>query len=138
MREDARMVDFEEFERVRADICASGPASDGDNLLGMEMDACAFLDSPLNAHGDRVPWHDMTVRRSEGAEWLITGRASGRVRDATSITEALSRIWEEHLRYSYRAAHTVVADGNSVSLRAVTQGGPGGIWVTAEIQVALS
>jgi hypothetical protein len=132
------MVNSEEFERVRADICASGGASDGDNLLGMEMDACAFLDSPLNAHGDRVPWTDMTIRRSEGAEWLITGRASGKVGDSTQIADALARIWEEHLRYSYRSAHAVGIDTDSVSLRAVTQGGPNGIWVTAYIQVALS
>jgi len=132
------MVNSEEFERVRADICASGPASDGDNLLGMEMDAFAFLDSPLNAHGDRVPWTDMTIRRSEGAEWLITGRASGKVSDSTQIADALARIWEEHLRYSYTSSHAVGADTGCVSLRAVTQSGPNGIWVTAYIQVALS
>lgn len=130
------MIDSEEFERVRADICASGPASDGDNLLGMEMDVYAFLDSPLNAHGDRVPWNDMTIRRSEGAEWLITGCAFGKVSDSTQIADALARIWVEHLRYSYRSAHTVMTDTNSVSLRAVTQSGPSGIWVTAYIRVA--
>jgi hypothetical protein len=138
MRKDAWMVDSEEFGRVRADICDSGPASDGDNLLGMEMDAYAFLDSPLNAHGDRVLWNDMTIRRSGGTEWLITGRASGRVSDSTQIADALARIWEEHLRYRYRSAHAVVTDTDSVSLRAVTQIGPSGIWVTACIQVALS
>jgi hypothetical protein len=132
------MISSEEFERVRADICASGPASEGDNLLGIEIDAYAFLDSPLNAHGDRVPWTDMMIRRSEGAEWLITGRASGRVGDSTQIADALARIWEEHLRYSYRSAHAVGTDTDSVSLRAVTQSGPNGIWVTAYIQVALS
>jgi hypothetical protein len=131
------MVNSAEFERVRADICATGPASDGDNLLGMEMDAYAFLDSPLNAHGDRVPWTDMTIRRSEGAEWLITGRALGKVNDSPQIADALARIWEEHLRYSYRSAYAVGVDTGSVSLRAVTQGGPNGIWVTAYIQVAL-
>jgi hypothetical protein len=117
---------------------ASGRASDGVNLLGMEMDAYAFLDSPLNALGDRVPWTDMTIRRSEGAQWLITGRASGKVSDSAQIADDLARIWEEHLRYSYRSAHAVGMDADSVSLRAVTQGSPNGIWVTAYIQVALS
>jgi len=138
MRKDACMVNSAEFEQIRADICASGPASDGDNLLGMEMDAYAFLDGPLNAHDDRVPWTDMTIGRSEGADWLITGRASGRVSDSTQIADALVRIWEEHLRYSYRSAHAVAMDTDSVSLRAVTQAGPNTIWVTAYIQVALS
>jgi hypothetical protein len=103
----------------------------------MEMDAYAFLDSPLNAHGDRVLWTDMTIRRSEGAEWLITGRALGKVNDSPQIADALGRIWEEHLRYSYRSAYAVGVDAGSVSLRAVTQGGPNGIGVTAYIQVAL-
>lgn len=138
MRKDACMVESEEFERLRAEICASGPASDGDNLLGMEMDAYAFLDSPLNALGDRVPWNDMTVRRSEGAEWLITGGASGKVSDSAQIADTLARIWVEHLRYPYRSAHTGSTDPDSVSLRAVTQSGPSGIWVTAHIRVAFS
>ena len=49
------MVDPDEFERVLAGIRAAGSASDGDDLLGMEMDALAFLDGPLNAGDDQVP-----------------------------------------------------------------------------------
>ncbi len=132
------MVDPDEFERVLADIRATGSASDGDNLLGMEMDAFAFLDGPLNASDDQVPWRDMTVRRSEGAEWLITGVASGKASDAGAISDSLSRMWEEHLRYSYQSAHTISSTTDQVVLRAVSLSGPGGIWVTAEVQVALS
>jgi hypothetical protein len=96
--------------------------------LGKEMDAYAFLNVPLNAHGDRVPWTDMTIRRSEGAVWLITGRASGKASDSTQIADALAQIWEEHLRFSYRSAHAGGTDTDCVSLRAVTQGGPKSIW----------
>lgn len=83
-------------------------------------------------------WHDMTVRRSEGAEWLITGRAVGRSVDGSAVAEALPTIWEEHLRYQYRSAHAVTSTPDSVLFRAVTQVGPGGMWVTAEVTVALT
>jgi len=89
MRKDACIG---QLRGVRASPCRHlrlGTAGDGDNLLGMEMDAYAFLDTPLNAHGDPVPWTDMTIRRSEGAEWLITGHASGKARDTTQIPTSL-------------------------------------------------
>ena len=41
--DDVRMIDPDEFEALRAQVCASGPASSGDNLLGMEIDVCAYL-----------------------------------------------------------------------------------------------
>ena len=85
VREDAGMVDADEFERTRYEICASGPASDGDNLLGMEMDCGAYLGDPAFAGDDPGLWHGMTVRRSEGANWLITGRAVSRFGDASLI-----------------------------------------------------
>jgi hypothetical protein len=66
------------------------------------------------------------------------GRALGKVSDSPQIADALARIWEEHLRYSYRSAYAVGVETGLVLLRAVTQGGPNGIWVTAYIQVALS
>ena len=130
------MVDGGEFQRIRAEICASGPASDGDNLLGMEMDACAYFGDPAFANKDPGPWHAMTVRRSEGSDWLITGRAVGMRSDAPTIADELSKIWDEHLRYKYRSAHTVTTTPDSVLFRAVTQAGPGEIWVTADVQVA--
>jgi hypothetical protein len=68
----------------------------------------------------------------------MTGRALGKVSDSTQIADALARIWEEHLGYSYGSAYAVGVDTGSVSLRAVARGGPNGIWVTAYIQVALS
>jgi len=80
----------------------------------------------------------MTVRRSEGAEWLITARANGKAEDAASIGAELSRIWEQQLRYSYLSAQTVFVASDSVTLRAVTQIDAGALWVTADVQVALS
>ena len=93
---------------------------------------------PAYAEDDPGLWHEMTVNRSEGSEWLITGRASGKAEDAVLIATTLSRIWDERLRYNYQSAHTVVSTPDSITLRAVTQINPGGIWVTAEVQVALS
>lgn len=132
------MVNLEDFESVREQICASGPASEGDNLLGMEIDSCAFLGDRTYADDDPGLWSGMTVRRAEGGQWLITGRATGRTGDAAAIASALSRIWENHLRYSFRSAHTVVSGRDSVNLRAVTQIGPNGFWVTVDVRVDLT
>lgn len=132
------MVDHDEFERIRAEICTSGPASDGDNLLGMEIDFCVYLGDPSYADDDPDLWADMTVRRSEGAAWLITGRAVGR-RSAASpaVAAELSKIWDQQLGYAYRSAHMVSTSAESVTLQAVTQIGPGELWVTAKVEVAL-
>ena len=129
------MISAEEFDQVRREICASGPASDGDNLLGMEIDFCAYLGDPSDADERPDLWQDMVVRRSDGAEWLITGRARGRSDQADSIAAELSRVWEESLRYHFRAEHVVSSTPGYVRLRAVTQIGPGDLWVTAEVQV---
>jgi hypothetical protein len=105
----------------------------------MEIDAGAYLGGdPDCADDDPGLWHDMGIQRSEGSEWLITGRASGKSADAATIAETLSRNWEERLRYNYRSAHTVVSAPEAVTLLAVTQIGPRDIWVTAKIEVALS
>ncbi len=77
----------------------SGPASTGENLLGMEIDACAYLGDPAYAEEDCELWHDMAVERLKGSDWLITGRADGSKDDAASIAEAQSQIWERSLRY---------------------------------------
>jgi hypothetical protein len=73
-----------------------------------------------------------------GAQWLITGLAAGRQEDADAIGAELARIWEECLRYRYRAGHTVETALDQVTLRAVTQIAPGGLWVSAAVQVDLA
>jgi hypothetical protein len=104
----------------------------------MEMDCCAFLGDPAFANGDPDLWRDMAVRRSEGAEWLITGRAVARVAHGPAVADALPKIWEEHLRYEYRSAHLVTTSPDLVLFQAVTQAGPRQMWVTSEVTVALT
>lgn len=135
--DDAYVSSANEFQRLRAEICVSGPASTGENLLGMEIDACHYLGDP--AYADEAPglWHDMHVERSKGSDWLISGRASGSVDDAASIALALSQIWERHLRYGHKSVQTVISAPDSVALLAVTQIAAGGLWVTANVQVGL-
>jgi hypothetical protein len=125
-----------QFEAVKAEICASGPPSDGDNLLGMEIDCCAYL----GAYSDEVPdsWREVTVSRSEGGEWLIAGTAIASGHDAHAVAAELGRVWVEKLRYSYREAYTIVEQPDEVKVLAVTQIGPGQLWVTAKVSVHLT
>ncbi len=132
------MVSQQDFEAVLAEICASGPASHGDDLLGMEIDADVFLGDPTYSDCEPGLWQDMTVRMARTGEWLILGEAKGHVADSSAIADALSRIWSGHLRYRFRAAHVVVSTPELVDLRAVTQIGPGGLWVTANVRVRLT
>ncbi len=69
-------------------------------------------------------WQNMVVRRHEGAQWLITGRAKGRREDADAIGAELARIWEERLSYQDRAGYTIETAPDHVTLRAVTQIAP--------------
>jgi hypothetical protein len=129
----------ERFERAMREIRTSGPASSGDDLLGMEIDFCHDLGDPAYADGHvAYPWRNMTVSHGKGDEWLIEGQARGRVADSEAIASALARTWEDSLRYPYREAHTIVQTPNEVALLAVTQMDSHQLWVTAKITVLLS
>jgi hypothetical protein len=132
------MLSLDDFEQLRREICASGPASSGWNLAGMEIDFDAFLNDHVYADEDPGLWQNMVVQGHQGAQWLITGRAEGRRQDADAIGAELARIWERYLRYRDRAGHTIEAAPDQVTLRAVTQMAPGGLWVTAIVQVDLA
>jgi hypothetical protein len=138
--QNADVPNREDFAKAKDAIVASGMRSTGDNLLGMEIDFCVCLGDPPSAgEGDDCPdlWQDMRISLSEGAEWLITGRAHGRLADADAIAAQLSRMWDQMLRYPYREAHIVSRTSDGVRLQAVTQMAPGGLWVTADVHVDL-
>lgn len=56
--------------------------------------------------------------------------------DAAKIGAVLSEIWSDKLRY--REAHEVTLADDCVVLDAVSQIGPGELWVTAQIVVELT
>jgi hypothetical protein len=130
------VLSLDDFEQLRQEICASGPASDSD-LVGMAIDFDVYLGDSVDADEDPGLWQNMDVQRHPGTQWLIIGRAIGRREDADAISAELARIWEEDLRYRHRAGHTIETAPDHVTLRAVTQIAPGGLWVTAIVQVNL-
>lgn len=132
------MVERDGLDAIRTEICATGPASDDDDLLSMEIDCCVYSGDPPYAADNPELWQDMKVRRSEGLEWLVSGRAVGERKDAPAIAEELSAIRDQRLRYRYRSAYTVSIEANAVTLRAVTQTVPDSLWVTADVQLVLS
>lgn len=121
-----------EFEAVRREICASGPPSDGEDLLGMEVDVSESLHEP-----QPLPWGRVSVRRAGGERGLIAATATGDRADADRIGTVLWRIWARHLAYEYRQGHAVIRTSGEVRLHGVTQIDPGDFWVTVRIRVVL-
>jgi hypothetical protein len=131
------VLDEAEFERVMSEICASGPPSSGDDLLGMEADVGEYLGGARAADSRPLPWKRVSVRQAKDVPWLIAAGARGARADAATIRTDLSRIWSQHLAYRYRQKYTMVVTPDQVCLQGITQIGPGDFWVTVEIQVAL-
>jgi hypothetical protein len=133
------------FDEQRREICRSGPPSEGDNLMGMEIDFLARLGDATYADQPHELW-DTVVQRNERGDWLIEASATAKPGvTAEQVEEALSTVWMQDLRYQYREAHTllteptsVITEPTSVTLQAVTQIGPDDFWVTAQVRVALS
>ena len=122
LRKDGLVLTSVDFEQLRREICASGPASRYGDLEGMHLDFAWHLGDHMYADcEDPGLWQDMDVQRHPGARWLITGRAEGRREDADAIGALLARIWEEYLRYRHRAGHTIETTPDHVTFRAVTQ-----------------
>jgi hypothetical protein len=120
LRKDGLVLSRDDFEQLRREISASGPASDGDNLNGMAIDFDAFLGDHVYADEDPGLWQNMVIQCHPGAKWLITGRARGRREDADAVGAELARVWERYLRYRDSAGHTIETVPDDVTLRAVT------------------
>ena len=71
-----------------------------------------------------------------GGAALVTRHACGARGDAARIGAALSETWSDKLRD--REAHEVTLADDCVVLDAVSQIGPGELWVTAQIVVELT
>jgi hypothetical protein len=115
-------------------MCAGGPPGEGDPLLGMEIDFCAYLGD--HAYDDPARCKGMEARSASGGAALVTRHACGARGDAAKIGAALSEIWSDKLRD--REAHEVTLADDCVVLDAVSQIGPGELWVTAQIVVELT
>jgi hypothetical protein len=76
------------------------------------------------------------VRIASGGAALVTRHARGARGGAAKIGEVLSEIWSDKLRY--REAHEVTLADDCVVLDAVSQIGPGELWVIAQIVVELT
>jgi hypothetical protein len=61
-----------------------------------------------------------------------------RFEDADAIGAELCQDLEKYLRYRDRAGHTIQTARDHITLRAVTQMAPGGLWVTAAVQMDLA
>jgi hypothetical protein len=103
----------------------------------MEMDCFHYLNGADQDPGLPALWDDATASRSDVIDWLITGAAKGHGRNANEVAAELGRVWEQRLRYNYRAAHTVVQGPDECILLAVTQIAPDGFWVTVRFAVSL-
>ncbi|WP_112237143.1 hypothetical protein [Kribbella monticola] len=126
------------FDEQRREICRSGSPSDGDDLLGMEIDFLARLGDPTYADQPHELWEEPTVEQDQGGDWLIRLSTTARPGvTAEQVVEGLSAAWTQDLRYHYREAHTLVTEPRSVTLQAVTQMGPNDLWATAHVRVEL-
>jgi len=129
------MLSAEDFAAACRSIRTAGPPSWGDNLLGMEMDFFAYLDGAMSE--SPPAWRDLAVHRFEDRDWLIEATARAEVTEANEIAASLVEIWETYLRYRYLEAHTLSTSEDRVVLEAITQAGPGQLWVTARVVVDL-
>lgn len=106
--------------------------SDGDDLLGMEIDFVAFLGGL-----DQLDVSTLTVRRtSDPAQLIIAESVAAPGIDVEGAVEAVRQVWLGKLRYSYGEAHYLEVLDRHAVLHFVTQIGPGGFYVTGTVTIA--
>jgi hypothetical protein len=74
------------FGQTRRHICLR-PPGDGDNLLGMEIDFCAYLGDPAYADDDPLCGKGMEVGSASGGAALVTRHARGTREDAPRLAQ---------------------------------------------------
>ena len=126
-----RFVSDQAFRRALEAVLTSGVPSDGDNLLGMEMDFVVRL-SGL----DELDAESVTVRRTERAEALIVATCRTAEGVPLAVAAAAVRdIWLDDLRYAESEAHSLSVSEDAAELRFMTQMRPGGLFVTGVVEL---
>jgi hypothetical protein len=109
------------------------PISDGDNLLGFEIDLLAIIEN-------RNLFVAPSVRRTGDPRCILmaTCELAEPPVPANIVLNTLKEMWLEHLAYRHAEAHSVEVSPEQISLRFVTTTGDtsGDICVTGKIIVS--
>jgi hypothetical protein len=109
----------------------SGPPSQGDDLLGMEIDFEVYLEKLTEIDGSSI-----SVTRTAHPESLIVAECSAAEGVALpEAAQAVRRAWLGPLRYDFHEAHHVTVSDNQAVLRFITQMGPADLFVTGQVTV---
>jgi hypothetical protein len=120
------------FDDVERQMMAAGSPSDGPNLDGMSIDFDAYLFMAKL-------FQRVEVQQTGDPKCLLIASCTVEgVQTATAVGEALVNIWQDGLRYDYRAAHRLRQDDIGVYLDVVTLTDDGGIFVTGLIEATWS
>ena len=123
-------IDEDAFLSEVLGVMRSGSPSDGWDLRGMEIDFVAIL----------VGLHELAnlsvTRRLDNPEMLIsvtcTAAEGSSIEDAA---EAVLGAWVDRLAYRFHEAHHLAVVEGAAVLRLVTQIGPAGLYVTAQVSI---
>jgi hypothetical protein len=120
-----------EFRQAVVRAMQSGPPSQGDNLLGMEIDFEVYLEDLTEIEESSI-----SVARTNNHESLIvtacTAAAGVSLRTAA---QAVRRASLGPLRYEFHEAHGLTVSNDQAVLRFVTQMGPGELFVTGQVTI---
>jgi hypothetical protein len=116
------------FDEAKRQMMTASSPSDGPNLDGMSIDFDAYL-FMAELFGT------VEVRKTGDPDCLLIASCTvNRGKAPTAVGEALVNIWQDKLRYHYRAAHRLRQDDVGVYLDVATLTDDGGIFVTGLIK----
>jgi hypothetical protein len=123
--------DSEDFRAEVRRMMRSYAPSDGDNLLGMEIDLVGRLSGLAALNSTSV-----SVRRTADPKALIVAEcetANGCTVD--QAMRAVTQAWLGDIGYSYSESHHVTTSTEVGVFEGLTQIGPGGFFVTCRVTI---
>lgn len=118
-----RLVDYDKMRRGVQLSARPGVAAELRPLV-------AHLSAALTAAGFTAVEAEPTTDPDRLVIALCSFAPAHRPQD---VAEVLERLWEDHLRFGFWEAHTVLVEGNQVELLAATRAGERGPYVTLHV-----